>query len=213
MTPENPEELHFVLDLRGRRLYPPGAFDPGSAIGQAWAAYTAAEQAIAQTEAAVLSAEQELAELRGFVANATPATNIRQYGEARDRADLLERTLPGLRKARDTAAREGEQVSSAFNTRYGQYSGTVRSWNTIVAKGLDWNENPAEYFSWWAHAIRVLPAQIDAYETQLRVEVAPDLADAAAAAVVQQDAQREQARRDRQPPPVLPPASNTRTGT
>lgn len=156
------------LHIEGRPLHPPQDFDPASEIGQAYADKLAAEQAAALAQTQLTAAEQELGELKHFVENAGVNVNMKRFGEARDRAELLERNVPHLRAAQAHTERVRERAHISFANIYGQYAGFVRAYNGMVAGGLNWNENPRQYFSQWVHEIQTFPDRIAVYETQLK---------------------------------------------
>lgn len=168
MTTPLPE---FHLHLVGRITHPPEAFDPRSLIGAAYAAEVRAEQERQATETALVAAEAELAELRAFVANAPTTVNMKRYGEARDRADLLERNLPQLRHARDWAAQVWAEASAVYSGQYGAYLGAVRSWNALVEQGLYYVDNQQWHVRQWMDEVLNQPGRIDVFEQQLRAVV------------------------------------------
>jgi len=158
----------FDLHVEGRVVYPPEAFDPKSPIGRAYAEQQATAQAASLAVTALTAAEQERLALRHFVDTAQISVDMKRFGEARDRAELLERNLPRLRETQETTERARALAHELFGSTYGSYASHTALYNRMIAAGLDWGENPGQYFSGWVHDLRTLPVRCDAAEAQLK---------------------------------------------
>jgi len=158
----------FDLHLVGYELHQPEDFRPDSDIGAAFFQFKAAMAAMQAAGAALEKAQSELREIKSFIASAGPRTDRKRFGEARDSAELLARSIPQLEAESARASQEYNAAAQAHQGGYyGHYTACVTAYNEMVSGGLDYRGASGTYFPQWANELRTYPIKIAEFETQL----------------------------------------------